>query len=48
MLFLNTSVFEDLLGACFLTVFNWVIVIAMVGILSLDKGQKGERRGKLL
>lgn len=29
MLFLNTSVFEDLLGVSFLNVFNWVVVAAI-------------------
>ena len=37
MLFLNTSVFEDLLGVCFLTVFNWVIVIA-ISVVTLYSG----------
>ena len=37
MLCLNTSVFEDLLGACFLTVFNWVVVIA-ISVVTLYSG----------
>lgn len=32
MLFLNTSVFADLLGSCFLTAFNWIIVIAISAV----------------
>ena len=37
MLFLNTSLFADLLGVCFIRILNWVIV-ALISVTTLYSG----------
>ena len=37
MLFLNTSLFADLLGVCFIRTLNWVIV-ALISVTTLYSG----------
>ena len=37
MLFLNTSIFADLLGVCFIQILNWIIV-ALISVTTLYSG----------